>query len=280
MTSGEPAMANRRAFTLVELLVVVAIIAMLIAVLLPALNKAKDAAISVDCLSRQRQLAVGCLMYSSEHNNTVTATSRAGGTWHHWITYISGKKLITPNGSTTGQVYVSPGKTYGCPAFESYESDVKRNIYGNNPRYGYGMYSPRKQDHKTARGWDFYKYLKTKTPSGTTVDWYWLKMTRAPSPSGIGWLADASTYVKTWGWPWSMTAALPSGNWNPDQGDSGLGGGTIDWGARIRLVHNETANVVFMDGHGANHSDKELYETPHKIKNFRDATGAGYTYQP
>jgi prepilin-type N-terminal cleavage/methylation domain-containing protein len=56
-----------RAFTLVELLVVIGIIALLVAILLPALRRAKEAANSAQCSSNQRQLMMGFLMFANEH---------------------------------------------------------------------------------------------------------------------------------------------------------------------------------------------------------------------
>src|SRR5436190_20521605 len=58
----------RAGFTLVELLVVVGIIAVLIAILLPVLGKARAAANRAVCLSNIKQLYNGILMYCNDNN--------------------------------------------------------------------------------------------------------------------------------------------------------------------------------------------------------------------
>ncbi len=67
-----------RAFTLIELLVVISIIALLIAILLPALGAARKSAKNVQCTSNLHQAGIGATAYATDFKNTLPPQSPAG----------------------------------------------------------------------------------------------------------------------------------------------------------------------------------------------------------
>jgi prepilin-type N-terminal cleavage/methylation domain-containing protein/prepilin-type processing-associated H-X9-DG protein len=70
---------RRAGFTLVELLVVIGIIAVLVAILLPALTKAREQAKRIQCMSNQRQIATAFVMYCHENKDWFPSPAVFGG---------------------------------------------------------------------------------------------------------------------------------------------------------------------------------------------------------
>jgi len=71
----------KNGFTLVELLVVIGIIALLISILLPALNNAREQARSVACLSNVRQIVQGASMYAAQYEGWLPVLSNENAFW-------------------------------------------------------------------------------------------------------------------------------------------------------------------------------------------------------
>jgi prepilin-type processing-associated H-X9-DG protein/prepilin-type N-terminal cleavage/methylation domain-containing protein len=81
-------MQNKNGFTLVELLVVVGIIGILIAMLLPALNKARNAAKAVQCQSNLRQVGMAVQFYLNLNQNHLFPDLWWDGRTHTWFSKI------------------------------------------------------------------------------------------------------------------------------------------------------------------------------------------------
>jgi len=113
------------AFTLVELLVVIAIIAILIAILLPALSKARDQANTVKCLANLRQIGQAAVMYAQDNKDrTLPAGYRdlGGGPYplgpEYWATLLVYRKYVplpTPAPKSFTDPVTSATSVFRCP---------------------------------------------------------------------------------------------------------------------------------------------------------------------
>src|SRR3954463_11252194 len=102
-------------FTLVELLVVIGIIGLLVAILLPALNKARDTAQTLACLSNCRQLGNAFQMYANEHKGYLPYPTTSQGEellWFRCVDPYLGAKIdkarITGNGTNAASRSFAP----------------------------------------------------------------------------------------------------------------------------------------------------------------------------
>ncbi len=80
---------RKKGFTLIELLVVIAIIAMLLAILMPALNKVKKIAQRVVCGTNLKGLGTAQMVYANDYEDSYSQANYLGG-GGHTITYLTG----------------------------------------------------------------------------------------------------------------------------------------------------------------------------------------------
>jgi prepilin-type processing-associated H-X9-DG protein/prepilin-type N-terminal cleavage/methylation domain-containing protein len=106
---GEP--MSRRAFTLVELLVVIGIIAVLVGTLLPALSRARDHAQTTACLSNLRQMVVAANIYAQHHAGRYPVAHWGSDSWDFSI--VAGRAVpgLLWRGKTDMRIQQ-------CPAFD------------------------------------------------------------------------------------------------------------------------------------------------------------------
>jgi len=118
---------RRHAFTLIELLVVVSIIALLIAILLPALSQAKRMALKVACGSDLRQVGIALTAYATDHR----------GYYPH---HAAGFPTEVANGhSDIRKPLLDYGQTsmvYDCPASDYQDPPNDREFFNVQPTHG------------------------------------------------------------------------------------------------------------------------------------------------
>ncbi len=117
--------SSRQAFTLVELLLVVAIISLLIAILLPSLANVRDHARELRCTTNMSQVSSAAIAYASNHRGEFPANRyhenpslSQHSTWRGM--------LVKTKYASDGDIWICPG-----PAPQPPQSELGRNIHGS-----------------------------------------------------------------------------------------------------------------------------------------------------
>ena len=136
--------AYRKEFNLIELLVVIAIIAILAAMLLPALNSAKEKARTIQCASNLRQIGSMFILYMNDSDSFVPPAYTNTHTKNGW-TWLDRIRNVTPNVKNPR----GTEKVFFCPSFQQTEVVFGANStggfacsYGANANYIVGCDNP------------------------------------------------------------------------------------------------------------------------------------------
>jgi len=128
---------TRLGFTLTELLVVVAIIALLLALVLVGFRKAKLLARVAGCLSNQRQITLAQASYATDNGGALASprTSFSGGTTSFTFTNPCGSfSFFMNNGNTSNESYHSWTASYGASVVAGSEKEFKINSTDPNAK--------------------------------------------------------------------------------------------------------------------------------------------------
>lgn len=247
--------SRSKAFTLIELLVVISIIALLIAILLPALSQARQTAMAVKCLSNQRQTILGSALYMADNNQRLALSYFATNMDFYYTLMevlssrdqegsglVSGFWLYSEVYSATGLGYVTSKRwdTMSCPV---------REVIAREDHFAV-------QSHYTAN------YATQTTPhhfGGITGHLTWLDADAVQSTSNYWLLAEATTdgfrqrpFVE-----YAFTSTF-----------------------NFHFFHNGGSHIGYLDGRAASLSSSGFQDWVAAGDWRRQANGTNYTHFP
>jgi prepilin-type N-terminal cleavage/methylation domain-containing protein/prepilin-type processing-associated H-X9-DG protein len=122
-------------FTLVELLIVIAIIAILASMLLPALRKARESAKRISCSNNLKQISMGIGMYTGVYNGFLPSYDYQAGGQRFWFYNVG--NMIDETISDYSKFAAMKPDYFKCPSLSNPGWGAQNLSYGYNPHLGY-----------------------------------------------------------------------------------------------------------------------------------------------
>ena len=237
---------HRASFTLIELLIVIAIIAILACLLLPALNQARTRGHAAKCVSNQKQTMLAQIQYSNDYSGymVVLVPYKSPGQWENWVSLLTREFSNTGALPRTKRGYLS-SNVIRCPGNSS--NPAKHDIFWGN----YGFYKKSLTTERRDKMGDFLNSIDTSTLRQSI---YIIRRMKLPSrtPLLADTVASGSSSRRGWGaWYW-----VPDNLAQQESADN-IG---------IYLAHNGRANIGFGDGHVASQNAADLHSGPMGVK--------------